>query len=80
MNAICYNIIGQIIYFLGSSLRLINSTGTADGSSGLLQIYINNTWGTVCDDDFDYLTATIACRQLGYYAYSYYNSASTSFQ
>lgn len=29
-------------------------------------MYINGQWGNVCDDNFDIVAATTACRQLGY--------------
>ena len=29
-------------------------------------MYHNNTWGTICGNDFDRADAIVACRQLGY--------------
>ncbi|HEY1100731.1 MAG TPA: scavenger receptor cysteine-rich domain-containing protein [Myxococcota bacterium] len=42
-------------------LRLV---GTA--SSGRLEVFFNDAWGTICDDSFDNVDATVACRQLGF--------------
>ncbi|XP_065884217.1 scavenger receptor cysteine-rich type 1 protein M130-like isoform X2 [Dysidea avara] len=46
---------------LEGSVRLYGSP-----SSGILQIYQNGTWGTVCNNDFNAAEGHVACRQLGY--------------
>ncbi len=45
------------------SLRLVN--GRVD-YEGRLEVCLGGRWGTVCDDRFDSLEATVVCRQLGY--------------
>lgn len=49
---------------LSGDLRLI---GGASPSEGLLQVYHGGEWGTVCDDRFSMVDATVACRQMGWY-------------
>ncbi|KAG2435038.1 hypothetical protein HYH02_012035 [Chlamydomonas schloesseri] len=40
--------------------------GGPTSNSGLLQVWFNGTWGTVFNDRFNWRSARVACRQLGY--------------
>ena len=35
-------------------------------NEGRLEICFLGHWGTVCDDDFESVEASVACRQLGF--------------
>ncbi|XP_071157151.1 scavenger receptor cysteine-rich domain-containing protein DMBT1-like [Mytilus edulis] len=47
-----------------NSLRLVNGKRPTQGR---LEIYHNNTWGSICDDHFDNNASIVACKQLGFY-------------
>ncbi|KAL0962350.1 hypothetical protein UPYG_G00338940 [Umbra pygmaea] len=43
-------------------LRVVNGAGFC---SGRVQVKTNQSWISVCEDDFDWLDAEVACRELG---------------
>ena len=55
------------------TLRLYGS-GTDDG---VLEIFHNGRWGTVCDDGWSSIESIVACRQLGYTNYVSYRHGNT---
>ena len=50
-------------------IRLVNGTHTSNNTQnlamGYVEIFYNETWGTVCDSSWGIEDANIACRQLG---------------
>ncbi|KXJ08919.1 Neurotrypsin [Exaiptasia diaphana] len=57
----------NIISLLGPApLRLLHKTSSQSSVEGILQIYYNGVWGTICLYGWLFASATIACKQLGY--------------
>lgn len=44
-------------------MRLVDGI---DGSSGRVEVCLANTWGTICNNEWDETDALIICYQLGY--------------
>ena len=49
-------------------LRLVHREDGSLPAAGLLEIFLNGEWGTICDSGFDLIDANVACRQMGYRA------------
>jgi len=47
------------------SLFTVRLAGSGSPHQGRLEVYYNGQWGTVCDDDFNDVDATVACKSLG---------------
>ena len=52
----------------GGNIRLSSKIPGTDPNEGLLEVFLNGSWGAVCNEWFTYneIPATIACNELGY--------------
>uniref|UniRef100_K1QLG7 Neurotrypsin n=1 Tax=Magallana gigas TaxID=29159 RepID=K1QLG7_MAGGI len=48
---------------LSSYTRLVGSNVSFEGR---VEVYLNGSWGTVCDDGFGMTDADVVCRSLGF--------------
>ena len=49
-------------FSVSENIRLV---GSRQGE-GRLEVFHYGVWGTVCDDEFTDVAATVVCKQLGY--------------
>ena len=51
-----------------NSLRVRNPNSTYPGSQyeGIVEVYHNGEWGTICNRNWNYHTAFVACRTAGF--------------
>ena len=61
-----HNISYSFKYTDGRKIRLVNGSGQVNSMRGTVEIFHNNSWGTVCDDHFQQPAANVICHMLGW--------------
>lgn len=54
------------LYHLDPAQFSIRLVGGRQSNEGRVQMFYNNQWGSVCNHEWDFNDARVACRQLGY--------------
>ena len=53
----------QVVFCDYGDVRLVDGSHQYEGR---VEVCINDTWGTVCDNSWDNVDATVVCKQLGF--------------
>ena len=69
-NPIQFDIATQFNDFDNFGVYLIRLDNGSKPWEGIVEIFYNNTWGTICDDGYSSSNGPVLCKQLGYQGYN----------
>ena len=61
------------LFLSGCFITAVRLGNSSVSNEGLLYVYRNGEWGTVCDDGFGMVEANVSCRTLGFQRYASFN-------
>ena len=65
----CIYLLAYIVHLAKCRTGDIRIAGSSFARLGRIEVCINSTWGTICDDYWDNNDASVICKQLGYSPY-----------